>query len=320
MNGLKLLIGGKVTTENGKVFTKLVGGFGDDKPMFTIWQSAELLGMNTKSIKENYDNNISNFEENVDSIDLKSALDESDSEKNVDITKFLKEAGYSQNKLNATKQWLIFSLSGMMKLVKIATSKESWNIYNNFLEDYFKTKAENTIMKKTLVEEIKELEKDKALFIGMSVVEKDEMKKIEWLNKMNNIDIRIKKLEKIKSQQEIIKEYETEITIGKDICNSNHCFDIGSFAKILNIGMGKGLMFKWLREKEILMFNNEPYQQYMKYFKVIPLPNNRFADSKTLIKSNGVKYIVGKLIKEGKLVTKSVDEILSELDPVQKTA
>lgn len=150
----------------GREFTRLIGGFGENKPMFLLWQVAELLGLKTKAIGENFVNNEGNFEKDIDFIDLRSAIDGIDSEITVDITKVLKEMGYSQNKLNATKRWLAFSYSGMMKLVKIATTEESWKIYNNFLEDYFKTKAENKILKATLAEQINNMYEQYDLIYG----------------------------------------------------------------------------------------------------------------------------------------------------------
>lgn len=113
-NLIKLSTKGTVKSKDKREFTRLVGGFGEDKPMFTIWQAAELLGLRTSKIIENFNNNGDSFEDGVDSIDLKFAVD-----KNIGM-RFLKENGYSQNRLNATKQWLIFSFSGIMKLLYIS--------------------------------------------------------------------------------------------------------------------------------------------------------------------------------------------------------
>lgn len=195
MKELKIFTKGIVTNEDGRKFTRLIGGFGEDKPMFLIWQSAELLGLETRVVKMDFENNASNFEEGVDFIDLKSAINGVDSEINVDITKFLKENGYSQSKLNATKQWLAFSFSGMMKLVKIAKTKESWNIYDNFLEDYFKTKVENENMKSTLEEELNEINKEIYGLKGYIVFNPSEDERLQAQFKLDKLN---EKREKIK--------------------------------------------------------------------------------------------------------------------------
>ena len=313
---IKLFTDGEVKTRDERKFTRLVGGFGDSKPMFTIFQASELLGLRTGDIKDNFERNEGNFEKEIDFIDLKSANVSNVSDTTIDIAKFLKKVGYSQNKLNATKRWLTFSLSGMMKLVKIATTKESWNIYDSFLEDYFKTKVENVVLKKSIDEELKFLKEQKASTLGKMFMEQDNSKKIELFNESEKINNRITELEKTKSEKETIKKYETELTIANDLLNSNNAYDIGKFSKILAIPhLGRNNFFEWMRNKGVLMSNNVPYQRYSEYFKVIPIQNNKFADSKTLLKANGIKYIINKLIKDGKVITKSVDEILSELEP-----
>lgn len=107
---------------------------------------------------------------------------------------------------------------------------------------------------------------------------------------MENINNRITELEKTKSEQEIIKKYKTEITLGKDICNSNNCYDIGKFSKILAIkGMGRNNLFEWMKYKGILMKNNIPYQQHIKA--------NHFIVKETVIQTGEivpVTYVTGK--------------------------
>ena len=178
-----------VVTKGDRKFTRLVGGFGEDKPMFTIWQAGELLAQETNLVTKNFENNIKNFDEGVDFIDLKSLPNDFRKTELVDITSFLKSIGLTHHKYGRTKQWLAFSFSGMMKLVKIATSKESWEIYNAFLEDYFKTKAENKNMKRTIQEEIEFLKEQKAMLLGKSFMEDDTTK--------NGIEQKIKKDTKI---------------------------------------------------------------------------------------------------------------------------
>ena len=116
---------------NGRGYARLIGGFGDGKPMFTVWQAGELLNLGADVIKKDFTRNASNFQVDVDYKDLKSA-------KNLkEVNKFLKSIGYSQSKLNATKQWLVFNLSGILKLIEIADIS---NDYTGFLKEYFKVK------------------------------------------------------------------------------------------------------------------------------------------------------------------------------------
>lgn len=166
---IKLFTDGEVKIKDRK-FTRLMGGFGNDKPMFTIWQAGEFLGLRIAKVVENFARNNNKFTKDIDYRDLKSVVPQKDNENIIDITGFLKNIGYSQNRLNRTKQWLIFSYSGMMKLVKIATTKESWEIYDRFLEDYFKTKAENQVMKESIEDEIKELQNEKSSILRTIII------------------------------------------------------------------------------------------------------------------------------------------------------
>lgn len=70
----------------------------------------------------------------------------------------------------------------------------------------------------------------------------------------------------------------------------------------------------------ILMNNNQPYQRYIDYFKVLPVENryNNKINYKTMIRANGVKYIFERLIKNGKIIPKSINEVMQELDESDK--
>jgi phage antirepressor YoqD-like protein len=319
---IKLFTGEKVQT-NGREFTKLLGGFGENKPMFTVWQSSELLGKATREIIQNYNNNFDKFELNVDVVDLKSAINQNDSDSKASITNVLKNIGYSQNKLNATSQWLGFSFSGMMKLVKIIESEESWNIYNEFLEDYFKTKAENIVMEKTLEESKQAIIEERKYILGSVLFEKDAIKKMELLERDKKLEEQEKQIDITLAKEKLMEQVQDSLAISERFTNSNKLYDVGEFSKILNIPkFGRNKLFEWMRENKILRPNNEPYQNQvdMNHFKVIPIEGNRFADSKTLIKSQGISYIVKKLIKDGKIESKSYEDIIKNIDQNLKVA
>lgn len=313
---MHLFTDGEVKTKDGRKFTRMVGGFGKDKPIFTIWQAGELLALRTAKILEDFKRNECNFKINIDFIDLKSAILQKDSEINVDIAYFLRDVGYSQNQLNATKRWLVFSFAGMMKLVKISKTKESWNIYSTFLEDYFKTKAENVAAGKTLTEEIDHLTKLKINILCDMFIEKDYDTKMELFGYCEKINSKITKLRISESNKELLNKLEPQLSIANKFINSNTLFDISTFSKILCINnLGRNNMFGWLRDSKILMANNQPYKKYMKYFKVIAVENknsDRF-NCKTMITPKGILYLLEKLIFDNKVICKPVNQILKEL-------
>ncbi|BAO04986.1 antirepressor protein [Clostridium botulinum B str. Osaka05] len=313
---LKLFTDGKVKAGE-REFTRLIGGFGKDKPMFLLWQAGELLGQETREVTQNFERNRNNFDERIDFIDLKSLITENDKTETVDITSFFKSIGITHHKYGRASQWLAFSFSGMMKLVKIATTKESWAIYDRFLENYFKTKAENKVMKKTLDEEKEFLTERKKFILGSMFMEQDEQKRMDLFRENETISNRIKEIDVVLNKEKVIQELQPKIKIADSVTHTNNCYDLGTIAKILNIkNMGRNNLFKWLKEKEILMDNNAPYQRYIKYFKVITVTNRytNMANNKTLLRPNGVEYIVKKLIDDNKIITKPVNETLEELE------
>ena len=58
-----------------------------------------------------------------------------------------------------------------------------------------------------------------------------------------------------------------------------------------------------------------PYQTYMKYFEVKPVVNkyNGFVNEKSLFNSKGIKFIMDKLIEDGKVVSKTYEQVMKEL-------
>ena len=122
----------------------------------------------------------------------------------------------------------------------------------------------------------------------------------------------------IKSLESEIIESQPMIAIAEAVTESDDNWDMGLFAKVIDLkDMGKNNLFKYLRENKIFMDNNEPYATHIKYFKVVPVTKyNKFGSivvPKTLIKPEGIKYIVSRLMKDGYVVLKSYSQILDEL-------
>lgn len=75
-----------------------------------------------------------------------------------------------------------------------------------------------------------------------------------------------------------------------------------------------------MREKEILRYNNEPYQKFIKYFKVTYSEYNGRTTYKTWITGKGIIFLYRRLTKENLLVEKSVEDILIELEGLKQVA
>ena len=210
----------------------------------------------------------------------------------------------------------ILSQAGFLLYLKFAEGDKAVEIYKDFIEDYFQTKAENKIMKKTIKEEIEFLNEQKALLLGKSFLSTNHDERFDMYNQTEDINRRIVEMEKSLTKENVIEQLQPKLHIANVISESKSCFDMGTFSKVLNInGLGRNNMFAWLRDHEILRDCNEPYQRYMKYFKVIPVVSRTgYTSNKTLIKPNGVEYLVKKLIDNGRAVAKPIGEILKELE------
>lgn len=313
---INLMTDGKVKTKD-REFTRVIGGFGENNPMFTIWQTAELLGKATREIIQNYNNNASKFETGIDVIDLKSAINQNDSEMKPNVVKILKDIGYSQNKLNATKQWLSFSFSGIMKVVKIVESEEAWDIYNNFLEDYFKTKAENKILKATIQEQIRNLKETYYITFGKGIATGDN----KLLMESQNINNQIIELEKRLTEELTVKKYKIYEDKYKQFMDSDNCFSFENASKILSTtANGEGLdikvnkitLPKILRNKGILSkerkgngYKNIPNSKYEEYFNVTTYEFEKNGQThnkvKSTITSKGLDFIYNLLKEDNKI-------------------
>ena len=90
-----------------------------------------------------------------------------------------------------------------------------------------------------------------------------------------------------------------------DVTDSKDTVDMGTVAKVLNIkGVGRNKLFEILRDKKILMSNNQPYQKYIDngWFRQIEskfnLPNGDIKiNIKTVVFQKGVDGI-SKVLKE----------------------
>lgn len=111
--------------------------------------------------------------------------------------------------------------------------------------------------------------------------------------------------------QKEIANYKNQIALMKpkadffdQVASSKDAIDIGTAAKVLNLGIGRNKLFEILRQEGILMSNNQPYQKYIDrgYFRTIEQKYNKPDGSvniniKTLVYQRGLNFIK-KLVEE----------------------
>jgi len=303
---IKLFIGEKVQTKE-REFTKVLGGFSETSPVITDKQISQLLDYSkgARQVRVQVTNNLKHFTND----DIKDVLL---MDNNLEM---LKPLGYSKMEVSKADNIYIFSEAGFLLYLKFAEGDKSVELYKDFIEDYFKIKAENIVMEKTLEETKRTLIDERKYILGSVIFETDTTKKMELLQRDKKLEEQINEIEKNLAKEELMEQLKDKLAIADAFEQSNKEYSIGTFAKFLNIkNFGQNKLFEWMRDSEILMKNNEPYQRFMNNFHVIPVKKNKFTGSKTLIKANGVSYIVKRLIKDGKIQSKTYEEIINDIN------
>ena len=131
---------------------------------------------------------------------------------------------------------------------------------------------------------------------------------------LNNPDYAIKLLTQLKEERKKRKQAENKVEQQKPfvefankVSDSSNLISVGTMAKLLkdeHINIGRNKLFKWLRDNNVLMDNNIPYQKYISngYFKVVEsvyeTPYGTQTQQTTFVTGKGQIYIVERLRKE----------------------
>ncbi len=98
-------------------------------------------------------------------------------------------------------------------------------------------------------------------------------------------------------------EMAPKVEIYNTVCEAGKNLKIGEVAKLLCVdNMGPNRLFAFLRDKEVLMNNNEPYAKYefeSKYLTAIRGTKNNISYITPLVTPKGVEFIIRLLQKNG---------------------
>ncbi len=106
---------------------------------------------------------------------------------------------------------------------------------------------------------------------------------------------------------ERIRHDQPLVEFANQVSNTDNLIDMNAMAKLAveeNIPIGRNRLFRWLRENEILMSGNLPYQKYIErgYFAVKEsvFETNSMTKTyqQTFVTGKGQAYIIGRLKKE----------------------
>lgn len=193
----------------------------------------------------------------------------------------------------------------------------------NFEESTYKNERGRSYRKFLLTEEAFAL-------ITMAYVTVDAMRfKVRFINEFNQIKERLSKrnalmmpqtyADALRALADEVEEHEKtkhKLSLAEpkaqmyDVAlSANNAQPMNAVAKTLGVGRNK--LFEFLRNKKILRYNNEPYQEYLDrgYFIVRQVPIARSAGvinkQQTLVTAKGLDYI-GKLLKRSGWLIKQI--------------
>ena len=107
-----------------------------------------------------------------------------------------------------------------------------------------------------------------------------------------------KQAEIIELQQKQIEIAAPKVDFFDAVTDSKDAIDIGSAAKVLNLGIGRNRLFEFLRENGVFMSNNQPYQSHIDngHFRTIEQKfvkpdGSACINIKTVVYQKGLSYI-----------------------------
>ena len=258
LNGVGNLRIEEYTNNNGREYTRLMGGFGEGEPLITDLQIAELLGYKNgaRSVRLQVERNKKHFTDN-DIIDFKS----SDSLGNT-LVEALQSLGYAKQSITQSKNIYGFSKAGFILFLKFAEGDIATELYKNFIEDYFKIKAENKSLKEAVLEQIEFLEEKKASIIGRIVMEKDELKRIELFKDNEDMSTQIMKLQSKLDNEKITEALEEQSRLTD---NKSGYLNQTDFGGCFNLKMGSVTVGKLLKVVGLAMSSSRTTKPYEKY-------------------------------------------------------
>lgn len=111
----------------------------------------------------------------------------------------------------------------------------------------------------------------------------------------------------INQLNERIRHDQPLVEFANQVSDTTNLIDMNAMAKLAvdeNIPIGRNRLFRWLRENEILMSDNLPYQKYIDrgYFAVketvFEVDSMTRTYQQTLVTGKGQRYVIGKLKKD----------------------
>lgn len=261
------------------------GGFGEGLRVMTAHMIAQIHGVSVKHINELTNNNINEFEEEIDVLNLLK----------VGINHLEIKTLFGIDLPPVTKNFFIYSEQGYMALVGLMRSDEAREIRKKVRREYFSMRqiinSDDKLLSKLVLD----------IYNGgqNAVLSARQLTEIE-VNKAT------------KPLLETIEVQKPLVNFADKLLKSKENILIGDFAKAIytdGVNLGQNKLFSWLRDNDYLYkkgTDNFPYQKYidnglfvLKERIVDTVYNNKtIIKFTTLITPTGQLYFYNKLKKE----------------------
>lgn len=266
----------------GKEIPIIEGGFKEGKRCITDKNIAEIHDMKAIHVREAINKNIKRFKENIDFIDLK------------DIENFdnnlLVSLNYSKMQISKAEHIYLLSERGYSKLIKIFDTDLAWEVHDILMDNYF-----------AMREIINSNEQLKANLL-LKAVESNGAESVIAIRDYTNLRIE-EETKPLLDELEKLSPLADKYNIFLD---TEGLTDVNTLSKNLAIkGLGRNNFYKYLKGKQMLMKDNQPYQIQVdkNYFVVKPagafqIGEDTIQNYKTYITTKGVNKIIDMLIED----------------------
>lgn len=247
------------------------GGFDENQRVMLAKTIAEIHGVELKRINELINNNLDEFEFGIDILDLAMVVKTDQSLKDM-----LLLLGYTNRGITATlnQNGNIYLLSeqGYFALVSLMKTDKARKIRKRLRREYF-----------AMREIINSNEQLKASLL-LKAVESNGAESVIAIRDYTNIRIEEETkplIEEIEKLSPLAERYNIFL-------DTEGLTDISSLAKNLGIkGLGRNNFYKYLRSKNLLMKDNQPYQQYVNQNLFVLKPAGAFQIGEDTIQNYG---------------------------------
>lgn len=266
----------------GKEIPVVEGGFSEGQKVMLAKTIAEIHDVKVDKVNELINNHLDEFEFGVDILNLKG--DEN-------FETLAKGNGiYTQNALNKAKYIYLLSEQGYMLLVGFMKTEKAKEIRKQLRRKYF-----------AMREVINSNEQLKASLL-LRAVESNGAESVIAIRDYTNIRIE-------EETKPLIEELEKLSPLADKyniFLDTEGLTDVNTLSKNLAIkGLGRNNFYKYLRGKQMLMKDNQPYQIQVdkNYFVVKPagafqIGEDTIQNYKTYITTKGVNKIIDMLIED----------------------